>query len=341
MSSSASRLVRFLGPLAVAAALGVGALPAFAQTAPTPSTSCATLDFSLANPTPGARVEAGSSIISGVAMDTNAPAGSVGVDRVDFFLGNRDEGGISLGSAVPVSPTDFVNPAPFGPGSFQANVNYPTSSLGGHDLFAYAHDSVSGTESIISMPIAVGQDPQMAFGPSAIPDSQTQTCTGPLMGATSTSTTPASSSASTAPQAAMTPAPSTSAPSTSAPATGTATSTGSTSTGAMPSGDTVMLTVANPSPGDSILVGNYTLQGEAWDKASSSGSGIDSVDVFLGDRDAGGINLGEATLLGNNAWSATVEIPANQIGNNAIWVYAHSGITEQTTAVSIPITTMK
>src|SRR5579871_1682682 len=158
MSSSASRLVRLLGPLAVAATFGIGTLPAFAQTAPAASsTNCASLDFSLANPTPGARVEAGSSIISGVAMDSNAPAGSIGVDRVDFFLGNRDEGGVSLGTAIPVSPTDFVNPAPFGPGSFQATVNYPTTNLGGHDLFAYAHDSVSGTESVISMPIAVGQ----------------------------------------------------------------------------------------------------------------------------------------------------------------------------------------
>jgi hypothetical protein len=102
-----------------------------------------------------------------------------------------------------------------------------------------------------------------------------------------------------------------------------------------------MVSVANPSPGDTILVGNYTLQGEAWDKASSAGSGIDSVDVFLGDRDAGGINLGEATLLGNNAWSATVSIPSNQIGNNTIWVYAHSGVTEQTASVSISVITMK
>src|SRR5947209_2397161 len=99
MSRSSLRLLRTLGPLTVAAGLALGALPAFAQTAPTtPSNGdCATIHFELANPSPGARVELGNNVIQGIAMDTRAPSGSSGIDRVDFFLDNRDQGGINIG----------------------------------------------------------------------------------------------------------------------------------------------------------------------------------------------------------------------------------------------------
>ena len=156
MSRSASRFLRLVAPLGAAAALSVGSLPAVAQTM-TATGDCSSIDFQLANPDPGVRVEVGHNVIQGVAMDKTAPSGSVGIDRIDFFLDSRDLGGLSVGTAVP-----GLTPGPFGPGSFQTTVSLP-NLVGGHDLFAYAHDTVTGQESVVSVPISLGEDPSKAF----------------------------------------------------------------------------------------------------------------------------------------------------------------------------------
>src|SRR5579859_7666612 len=170
MSRTALRHLRFAAPLAFAAALGIGSLPALAQSAPAAMlTSCSAIHFDLANPGPGARVEQGTDLLTGVAMDKRASDG-IGVDRVDFFLDSRDSGGINIGSA---SPTTI--PGPFGPGSFQATVSFP-NMVGGHDLVAYAHSSVTGQESIIAVPIVLGEDPSKVAEPTNL--TTTQTCTG-------------------------------------------------------------------------------------------------------------------------------------------------------------------
>jgi hypothetical protein len=49
---------------------------------------------------PGALVPSGDIVISGVAFDPIATEGT-GVSRVDLFQGDRDEGGLFLGTAVP------------------------------------------------------------------------------------------------------------------------------------------------------------------------------------------------------------------------------------------------
>ena len=76
-------------------ALGLGTLPAFAQTMPmTGSGECSGMRFELANPSPGDRVEPGGLVLQGVAMDNRASQGP-GIDRIDFFLDSREEGGIT------------------------------------------------------------------------------------------------------------------------------------------------------------------------------------------------------------------------------------------------------
>jgi hypothetical protein len=162
--------VRRLWLLGLAAALSISVLPAYAQEA---SGDCSTIDFRLANPDPWARVEIGTTIFEGVAMDTTAPEGSVGIERVDFFLGDRNQGGTLVGTATP-----SVSPEPFGPGSFAATVTMPKLAIGGHDLFVYALDRVTGEESIISQPIAVGVDPSKAFA-TTVHDPPAQTCVEP------------------------------------------------------------------------------------------------------------------------------------------------------------------
>src|SRR5260221_1493666 len=96
MSRSVFARMRLIGPLTFAAALGIGTLPALAQIAPTtaPAASgCAGITFDLANPSPGSMIAPGGLVLQGVAMDSRALSG-LGVDHIDFFLDNRDQGGV-------------------------------------------------------------------------------------------------------------------------------------------------------------------------------------------------------------------------------------------------------
>jgi hypothetical protein len=299
----------------LSAAIGLGSLPAAAQSAPG---GCATIDFQLSNPSAGARVEVGSSIVSGTASAANAPTGSTGIDRVDFFLGNRDEGGMSLGSAVP-----GMTAGPFGPGSFQATLDFPTDLNGGHDLVAYAHSAVNGQQSVISVPIALGEDPSKAF--VTPPTDITKMCIGGPTG--SAATAPVSTTTTTAPSTTTT--------------TTTAATTASSTTTSSPSGSSIVLEVGNPSPGDTILSGAYNMVGRAFDKTATSGSGIDRVDVFLDSRDEGGLFLGEASTVNNNVWSVTVTLPNNNLGLHNLTVYAHSSVNGAQQTEVIPITVVQ
>ena len=278
MSRTALRHLRLVGPLTVvAAALGMSSLPALAQSAPSMSTpslaDCSAIHFDLANPGPGSRVEHGNAVVQGVAMDTRAGTGA-GIDRVDFFLDSRDAGGVNIGTAAP-----GMIPGPFGPGSFQTTISFP-NSVGGHDLFAYAHSSVTGQESIIDLPIAVGEDPAKAGETASA--TATQTCTS---GGNMASTTPA-----------MTTPATTTAPMATTPAASTTPAMTTTTTAMAPSASTITLQVGNPSPGDTVHVGGLNISGAAWDKAATTGSGIDRIDIFLDDRDSGGMLLTEANL---------------------------------------------
>jgi hypothetical protein len=311
ISRSALRDLRLLGPAAVAATLALGALPALAQTAPTAS-GCAPIRFELSNPGPGSRVEPGAFVLAGVAMDSRSQQGP-GIDRIDFFLDSRDQGGMSLGSAVP-----GMLPGPFGQASFQTTLMLP-NLIGGHDLFAYAHSSVTDQESVISVPIALGEDPSKAGQTEAqgnVPSS-TETC-APATGTRTTTTTTTTITA-TAPGAATT---SPTAPTTSA----------------SPSASTVTLEVGNPSPGDTIHVGGYSLEGTAFDRGAQTGNGIDRIDIFLDNRDDGGLLLGGAAFGQNNVWHATVTLPSNQTGLHSLVFYAHSASTGSETVVSVPVT---
>ena len=113
--------------------------------------------FELANPDPGAMLQPGAIVVQGVAQDERATEGP-GIERIDFFLDSREEGGVNVGTAVP-----GMTPGPFGPDSFQTTISLPAMT-GGHDLFAYAQSSVNGAESVISLPIAIGEPPSKEGG---------------------------------------------------------------------------------------------------------------------------------------------------------------------------------
>jgi hypothetical protein len=328
MSISGFSRLRLIGPLTVAAALGVGTLPALAQSVTTMAplaSDCSAIHFDLANPAPGTMIEPGGLVLQGIATDTRAQ-NSLGIDRVDFFLDNRDQGGLNIGTAVPgVEPLagpdaeGAVLPLPLGPDSFATTVSIPNVT-GPHDLFAYAHSSVTGAESVIDVPVAVNEDPAKAGDAGA---TTTETC----MPGNTTAEPTAPAPAATTP---TTPAP--------APATSPATTTTTTTTAVEPTASTIMLDVANPSPGDTIHVGGYVIDGTALDKAAPSGSGIDRVDIILDNRDTGGTMLTDATPGANDTWSATVPLPSNVLGPHTLYFYAHSSVTGQEEVVSIPVT---
>jgi hypothetical protein len=104
-----------------------------------------------------------------------------------------------------------------------------------------------------------------------------------------------------------------------------------------PGASTIVLEVGNPSSGATILSGAYNMVGRAFDKAATSGSGIDRIDIFLDSRDEGGLFLGTATPVNNNLWSATVTLPNNNLGLHNMTVYAHSSVTGAQQTEVIPI----
>jgi hypothetical protein len=313
MSRFAPGTLKLLGPVTAAAALAFGTLPALAQTAPTTGSSeCSGIRFELANPDPGSMVEPGGYVVQGVAMDPRAGQ-APGIDRVDIFLDSREEGGTNLGTAVPGMTT-----GPFGPDSFQTTIDLP-DMVGGHNLVAYAHSAFNGAESVISVPIAIGEDASKAF-PEATAESATEMCMAGGAGAVTSTTT-------------TTPAETSTSASTTQPSTTTSTRA------TAPSSATINFQVGNPSPGDTIHVGGYVIEGTASDTAAQQGDGIDRIDIFLDSRESGGTLLGHASFgTSGNMWTAEVDLPKNDTGPHSLFFYAHSAISGQEMVMEVPVT---
>jgi hypothetical protein len=91
------------------------------------------------------------------------------------------------------------------------------------------------------------------------------------------------------------------------------------------------LEVRNPSPGDTIHTGAYAISGAA-------ALGIDHVDIFLDNRDAGGLSLGSASVGSNSQWHAIVSIPNNQTGLHTLYFYGHPAGLSRETVVTVPTT---
>jgi hypothetical protein len=122
----------------------------------------------VANPSAGDILLLGDYFISGLAYVPNSPQG-VGVDRVDFFLGSRDGGGEFLGSAVPGLNNTGLNATPgslLSMGGFVTKVTVPTQTKGGVTFYAYAHNSLTGQETVVTVPVFVGAQPTPTPRPS-------------------------------------------------------------------------------------------------------------------------------------------------------------------------------
>jgi hypothetical protein len=137
---------------------GVSPAILFAQTAspsPQPEELVARCDLpvvDLYNPMPGDVLQPGSYLISGLALDPMADESSSGIDQVSFYLGDRDQGGVSLGMVVPANGARQAD--------FSVSVTLPSADPGKlSQLEAFAHSSLSGKETELSLPVMLGPNP--------------------------------------------------------------------------------------------------------------------------------------------------------------------------------------
>lgn len=293
------------------AGLSFASLPAGAQTAPATSTVCPTL--SVANPSPGNNLVAGGYVISGEAFDPAAPAGTSGIQRVDLFLGLRDQGGTILGTAVP-GAISGQNPR-----FFSTEVTIPNVNQG--DVFAaYAISSVTGQETSVSFPVFIGTPTRNTNGatPTPVPTEVTETSTCPAGAAA-----PVSAAAPAAPSVSMTPS------AAGAPAA------------VAPSNACPVLSLANPGPGDTMQAGGLVISGAAMDPAAatSGSSGVQRVDLFLGERDQGGMFLGSAVpgAVGTNPNAFSVEVTVPNLGKGLDFAAYAIGTNGQETTITFPV----
>jgi hypothetical protein len=124
-----------------------------AQTAPdTLVARCDLPVLDLFNPNPGDVVPTGEYQISGMAVDPMAPDGSSGIDLVSFFIGNRDLGGVQIGSVTPMNGQRLAD--------FSTTVDIPATDVGKQVLLvAFARSALSGKETQISTPVILGRHP--------------------------------------------------------------------------------------------------------------------------------------------------------------------------------------
>ena len=258
----------------------------------------------LANPSPGDVVSGGAYIVQGLAFDP-ITLNSSGVSRIEFYLGTQESGGTLLGTVVP-----SASPAS-GPNTFQTTLTFPDVSR--DDAFnAIAFSASSGATTIVQRQIHVGATPTNAGTvhptPSPIPLSITlkRGCPVVAPGAQLVATT-------TVPVIAIT------------------------------QGEGPVLRLGNPNADDSLSRGPLVVTGVAYDPASTNGAGIDQVEFFLDDRDAGGVSLGGTTVPGATnpalprVYNTVVHVPTNANGQHDFVAYARSSLTGLETKVSVPV----
>jgi hypothetical protein len=157
---------------AAAMLLSVGLAVATAEPASTPGGTLIPPGYpvlDLANPGAGDVVLFGDYVVSGLAYDPAVADGS-GVSHVELFLGNRDEGGLFLGEAVPGTDRlpNVSDGSRLAQDGFQIKITVPGTVSGGHDLFVYA-TSMTGQETVMRVPIYVGTAPLPTPRPSTGP----------------------------------------------------------------------------------------------------------------------------------------------------------------------------
>jgi hypothetical protein len=105
----------------------------------------------VANPTANDIISRGAYVSYGIAFDAASTEGP-GVAQVDFFLGARESGGRILGSVTPGLAGGQL-------GAYSARLSIPSTANGGYDFVAYARSSLTGLETVVTVPVFVGVRP--------------------------------------------------------------------------------------------------------------------------------------------------------------------------------------
>jgi len=227
-----------------------------------------------------------------------AAAPPPGPRRVALFLGSRDNGGLFIGSTVPVEK------------QFRVTAAVPSSANGGRDLVAYAYSSVNGQETSVSVPVFIG----------AAPTATPTTSSSVVMQA------PAMSESSSCPAL----APAEGGAAMAAPAAASAAAP------VMAAGAAPFLQLANPSAGALLPTGDIVITGSASDPAAMSGAGIDRVELFLDPRENGGLFLGSVDPSGKD-FKVVAAVPNSANGGHTLTVYARSSVTGREAVQQVPV----
>jgi hypothetical protein len=111
-------------------------------------------------------------------------------------------------------------------------------------------------------------------------------------------------------------------------------------TASSPSCSNVKLVLDNPLPGVQVPPGPYLVTGQAMDERASDGTGISSVQFFLGSREAGGAELGTGswTDTKTGTFNATLGMPSGPLGPSQMQVIATSAIDDKPYEIMVPFT---
>ncbi len=296
--------------VATFALLSTAAVPAGAQTTGQALCPAGAPVVQVANPGPGDLLPTGDIFIPGVAFDPASTAGS-GISHVDLFLGQRDSGGLFLGS-VAAAPNATTTSRTF---SIKANV--PNGTNGERDFVAYATSSVNSQETSVTIPVFVGAAP---------------TPTPVVAGSTAPATTPLTATVQSTCHSGTTVAPP-------QPAADTTAAFRPLPAQSMLTGP--VLDLANPTSGALLSTGNVIIEGLAYDPAATGGAGVDRVELFLDSRDSGGLSLGSAVpgaadASNPRAFRIDADIPNSTVGGHSLVAYAHSAVTGQEAVITVP-----
>jgi hypothetical protein len=180
----ANLVALLLRALLVVVALIVTDSTAFAQATATPtptrtaaatpipcSTAPAGVVIMLENPSPGDTLLTGTQLVmNGIAFDTRSTSGP-GIALVTIYLGPRDAGGVSLGTATLGQPNPSV-PAgsPLSTAGFTLRSSALPGGSGPRSLFVYARALQDNTEGVLEVPIFLNSAPTPVRGqvPTAV-----------------------------------------------------------------------------------------------------------------------------------------------------------------------------
>jgi hypothetical protein len=272
------------------------------------------------NPNPGDTVMPGAYVVSGIAFDPTATVGS-GVSRVDFFLGARDQGGLFLGTVLPIPAPDS-----FGPPRFQTQLTIPRITSASTDFVAYAFSATSNGETTLAVPVQIGDIPPSRT-PQPTPVARIASNCGAVL-------TPVSFAPPQPAEIAFTPTPG-------PQLSGTPLSIPA---GQLADAPGVIFELSNPSNGDLLPLGGYVVSGIAYDPASAQGPGVDRIQFFLDPRENGGFLLGSTVPAPAAApgaapmFSTKLLIPSTAPKGKHVFVaYARSSVIGAETILSVPV----